>query len=158
MVELPTFLELARALEHREVRYVLIGGLALFVQGLPRTTRDIDLFVETTQDNIDRVKAALRDVYNDPCIEEIELRDLAPPDGGVIRYGPPEGDYLIDLLGRLGEAWSYADLEWQSIDVNGVPVRVATPQTLFRMKRNTVRPQDRADAEALWTKFHLEED
>ena len=130
----------------------------MFAQGLPRVTKDIDLFVEATADNVARVKAALIEVFHDPCIDEIELSDLAPPDGGVVRYGPPEGDFLIDILGRLGEAWSYADLEWQILEIDGVPLRVATPRTLFRMKRDTVRLQDRADAEALWQKFDLEED
>jgi hypothetical protein len=34
-------------------------------------------------------------------------------------------------------------------------VRVATPRMLYRMKRHTVRPIDRADAEALREKFDL---
>lgn len=138
------------------MEYVLVGGLALIAQGLPRTTKDVDLFVETTHDNVKRLKAALRSVYDDPCIDEIDLRDLAPPAGGVVRYGPPEGDYLIDILGRLGEAWSYSDLKFEFIDIDGTSVRVATPLTLFRMKRNTVRLQDRADAQALMEKFDLD--
>ena len=39
--------------------------------------------------------------------------------------------------------------------VEGVPVRVATPATLYRMKKDTLRPIDRADAAALREKFRL---
>lgn len=39
--------------------------------------------------------------------------------------------------------------------VEGVAVRVATPATLYRMKKDTVRPIDRADAAALREKFGI---
>lgn len=42
------FREAVRALEVREVPFVLIGGLASAAMGRPRWTRDIDLFVEPT--------------------------------------------------------------------------------------------------------------
>lgn len=159
VVQLSAFLQLGLALEKEEVAYVLVGGLALFAQGLPRVTYDIDLFIQATVPNVERLKAALRCVYpDDPSIEEIQAADLCGEQGGVVRYGPPEGDYVIDILGRLGEMWAYEDLEAQWIEVQGVRLRVATPRTLFRMKRATVRPQDRADAAALAMKFQLEED
>ena len=41
--------------------------------------------------------------------------------------------------------------------LGGVPVRVATPRMLYRMKRDTVRPQDRLDAEQLRREFKLED-
>jgi hypothetical protein len=44
------------------------------------------------------------------------------------------------------------------VTIEGVPVRVATPATLYRMKKDTVRPIDRADAAALRDKFRLAED
>jgi hypothetical protein len=44
------------------------------------------------------------------------------------------------------------------MDVEGVPARVATPGTLYRLKRDTVRPIDRANAAALKEKFGLTEE
>ena len=41
--------------------------------------------------------------------------------------------------------------------VEGIKVPVATPATLYRMKKDTVRPIDRADAAALREKFGLGE-
>jgi len=35
---------------------------------------------------------------------------------------------------------------------------VATPRMLFRMKKDTVRPQDRLDAEALRQAFELKDE
>lgn len=72
-----------------------------------------------------------------------------------MRFGLPEGsevDY-VDLIGHLGDAVRFDDLEFQVIEMEGVAVNVATPATLYRMKRDTVRPQDRADAALLLDRF-----
>lgn len=155
-MDVEDFLTIARELEREGVEYVLVGALALGFQGLVRGTQDIDLFVRPERENVERLKQALRTVYADPCVEEINVDDLAG-DYPVVRYGPPEGDYLVDLIGRLGEAWCFDDLEKEERNVNGVRVHLATPRTLYRMKRNTVRAQDKVDAEALREKFQLED-
>ena len=104
-----------------------------------------------------RLKAALRQIFDDPAIDQISAGDLA---GGypAIQYAPPGADYWIDILARLGDAFRYADLEAETLPVEGVSVRVATPRTLHRMKRDTVRPQDRLDADVLRERFGLEKD
>jgi len=44
------------------------------------------------------------------------------------------------------------------MDIEGVRVPVATPDTLYRMKKDTLRPIDRMDAAALRRRFGLEDD
>jgi hypothetical protein len=75
-----------------------------------------------------------------------------------VRYGPPDGSLTIDLLSRLGSAIVFDDVESEILSLEGVPVRVATPRALYRMKKDTLRPQDRADAAGLREKFHLREE
>jgi hypothetical protein len=75
----------------------------------------------------------------------------------AVRYGPPDTDFYMDFVTRLGEAYSYETLEWQIVDFDGAPIRVVTPAQLFRMKRDTVRPKDKQDAEALRQEFSLPE-
>ncbi len=76
----------------------------------------------------------------------------------AIQYGPPEGQFHIDLVTRLGELFAFADLESQRVDFGGVTVSVVTPAMLHRMKRGTVRPKDHVDAERIARRFHLKED
>jgi hypothetical protein len=155
-VEFAEAMKILAALEREEVRYVLVGSMGMAVLGVIRATRDIDFFVDPTPDNVARLRSALRSVYADPCIEEITAEDL----GGeypAIQYVPPEGDFWIDLLARLGERFRYDDIEWQGVDIDGVTVRVATPWMLYRMKRDTVRPQDEVDAAELKRRFEIEE-
>lgn len=149
-------LNILRALEREGVSYALIGALALAVHGVDRATRDVDLFVDPDPDNVARLRRALASVFDDPAIEEITAADL----GGeypVIRYGPPRVDYTIDIVGRLGEAFRFDDLEIIDAAAGDVTVRVVSPRTLYRMKRDTVRGRDRDDAERLRLAFDLEE-
>ena len=59
---------------------------------------------------------------------------------------------------RLGEVASYDSVESEVKDVEGIRVRVATPLALYRLKKGTVRPLDRQDAEALRLRFDLPEE
>ena len=65
--------------------------------------------------------------------------------------------YSLDLLSRLGEAFRYETIESEELLLDGIRVRVATPAMLYRMKKDTVRPQDRLDAEQLSRLFKLED-
>lgn len=147
---------LFRALAEERVRYVLIGGLAVGALGLSRATRDVDLFLDPEPSNVEAARHALERVFSDPAVGEITPTAL--DEYGLIRYGPPEHDFVIDLTTRIGEMFHFADLEWQPIELFGVAVPVATARTLIRMKRETVRPQDRADVLRLRERFGIEED
>ena len=47
------------SLRRHEVRYLIIGGIAAVLHGVPRATFDLDLLIETTPDNARRLLAAL---------------------------------------------------------------------------------------------------
>ena len=130
--------------------------MAVNLHGVSQTTQALDLFLPSDAGNIDRLKNALRSVFKDPTIDEISAEDLsgAYP---TVRYVPPDESFVIDLLGRLGDAFRFEDLEAADMDIEGAVVHVATPHTLYRMKKDTLRPVDRMDAEALRRKFRLED-
>jgi hypothetical protein len=150
--------QILKEFERERVRYVLIGSMAMAAQGLVRATRDIDVFVAPERQNVERLVRALRSVVgDDPNLNEITVEDLAG-DYPAVEYVPPGGAYSIDILARLGEAFSFDDIESEELIVEGIRLRVATPLMLYRMKRDTVRPQDRADAAALRARFGLPEE
>jgi hypothetical protein len=145
------------ALEREGARYAIFGAVAVNIHGLARATQDLDIFIAPEADNIERVKRALRAVFDDPAIAEISAEDLLG-DYPAVQYVPLEGDFHLDLLTRLGEAFRWEDLEVQRAPFEGLLVTVVTPGMLYRMKKGTVRPKDRIDAEELRRRFHLEED
>ncbi len=156
MIDLDRLLALIRALNREGVEYVVVGAVALGLHGLARATEDLDLFVRPSADNVAGLKRALSAVWPDPDVETIDARQLAG-EYPVLRYGPPDGAFTLDLLSRLGERFEYDDVEAAVVDLEGEPVRVATPRTLYEMKRDTVRSQDHADAAALRRAFGLED-
>jgi hypothetical protein len=146
-------------LEREGVRYVLIGAMAMAAQGLVRATHDLDFFVSPEGENVDRLKRAFKSLFdNDPNVDEISAEDLGG-DYPAVEYTPPHGRYSVDILSRLGEAFSYPDVESEILTTaEGTQISVATPRMLYRMKKDTVRPQDRLDAQAIKEEFKLEED
>jgi predicted nucleotidyltransferase len=141
-----------RALHRENVRYAVFGAVALNLHGIVRTTEDLDIFIDPSEENVLRLKAALRSVFADPAIEEISASDLLG-DYPAVAYVPEDGPFHIDILTRLGEVFRFEDLETQETAFKGIPVPVVTPKMLHRMKRDTVRPKDRGDAEELRRRF-----
>lgn len=147
---------LLAAIEREGVEYAIFGGIALNLHGLARFTEDLDLFVAPKAENIERLRRALMSVFSDPAIEEITSSDLLGP-YPAIQYVPPDGSFHIDILTRVGSAFSFADLETERLPFGELVVTVVTARMLYRMKRDTLRPRDRADAELLKRRFRLEE-
>ena len=144
-----------RALREEKVRYAVFGGLALAFHGLPRATKDVDLFLAASPENTSAAVRALRRVFPDPALEEITPADLE--EYGVVRYGLADYDFVIDLTQRIGEAFRFEDLDIEAVDYLGEPVPVVTPRTLVRMKRATGRPIDQLDVARLRERFEIED-
>lgn len=158
MMDLNEAKRILAAFEREEVEYVLVGSMAMAAQGLVRATRDLDFFVSPAPENVARLKRALKFLYDDdPNLDQISAEELAG-DYPAVEYIPPHGRYSIDILTRLGEAFRYETLEFEELLLDGIRIRVATPTMLYRMKKDTVRPQDRLDAETIRREFDLAEE
>ncbi len=147
--------ELFLALQQWSVDYILVGAVALDVLGIGRFTEAVDIFVHSEYHNIERLKKALCTVWQDSSIDEIKFEGLAG-EYPVIQYVAPDG-FRVDILARLGEAFSYEDLKYSEYIYGDVKVKVATPSTLYALKKDTTRLQDRADAEKLKKRFDLKD-
>lgn len=145
------------ALESRGVTYAIFGAVALNLHGLARATEDLDIFVAPDEANIGRLKLALREVHDDPQIEQITAEDLLG-EYPAVQYNPPEGAFHIDILTRVGEAFTFANLELERVPYDDLIVSVVSSRTLYKMKKDTVRPKDRIDADWLRNRFNLEPD
>lgn len=158
MIDIEEAKRILAAFAREGVEYVMVGSMAMAAQGLVRATRDVDFFVSATSDNVANLRRALKSLYHDdPNVDQIQAEDLSG-DYPAIEYSPPHGGYSLDILSRLGEAFRYETIESEVVVLDGIRVRVATPAMLYRMKKDTVRPQDRVDAETLRRVFGLEDE
>lgn len=156
-VDRDEIIRVLRAFESAGLEYVLIGAAAMAFHGLVRATADLDFFIRATPENIERLRTALREAFQgDPEISKISSEDLLG-EYPAVRYVPPTGNLYLDILTRLGEAASFETIEAEMKDIDGTLVRVATPAALYRMKKETVRLQDQADAAAICERFNLSE-
>ena len=152
-----TLKSLLAALERQSVTYAIFGAVALNLHGLARFTEDLDIFIAPEAANIERLKVALRSVVDDPEIDFITASDLLGRYPAV-QYTPPDGTFRLDILTRLGDAFAFSDLEVERVPFEELTVNVVTARTLYRMKKDTVRLKDRADAELLRQRFRLDGD
>ena len=157
-VDRDEIIRVLRAFETAGLEYVLIGATAMGFHGLVRATEDLDIFIQATPENVERLRTALRQAYDaDPHINEISSADLLG-EYPAIRYYPPTGDLYFDVLTRLGESATFETVEAEIKEIQGTRVRVATPLALYRMKKGTIRTQDHLDAAALRERFNLKDE
>jgi hypothetical protein len=137
--------DMLRVLSAEKVKYLLVGAYAMAVHGYPRSTLDIDFWVQQSPKNADAVMRALHR-FGAP------LQDLTPEDlqrdGTVFQVGiaPRRIDIITEATGlEFEEAYERS----QPITIEGIEVRIPSIADLIRNKRATGRTKDLADAEAL---------
>jgi hypothetical protein len=129
------------------VDYLIVGGQALALHGLPRFTKDADVWLRDSADNIRRAQQALlrfgapRDVVDG--LSSAEPLDVVwmglPPARIDLMKGVPGGDFA--------EAWQTRVTH----TIAGTTVLVVSREQLILLKRASGRPQDLLDAERLET-------
>jgi len=130
---------LCLALNQHAVDYILIGGFAVILHGYVRSTKDIDLLVDPSPENVRRIKKALA-YLPDNAVALIDDDDVQ--NYTVVRIGD---EIVIDLLARACNIdYHAAKSEVSQMDLDGVRVPVANKQVLIRMK-DTIRPSDHSD-------------
>ena len=88
-MEFERVLGFIKALNEERTEYVVFGAVALAAHGIVRATADLDLFVRPSEENVERLKRALRRTWNDPEIDDIAAADLAG-EYPAIQYARPE--------------------------------------------------------------------
>lgn len=149
-----TLLDICKAFNSEGVSYVLIGGWAVIIHGFPRLTNDIDFLVDSSEENISKIKYALDRVFNDKSIDEIKLSDVT--EYSVIRYVSPDGS-IIDLMAKIGEVADYKSVHKHIVlfEVLGNEIPVLDVEALIRLK-DTVRDKDKMDLVFLKEKLKRE--
>jgi predicted nucleotidyltransferase len=134
---------LLRSLNARKARYLVIGATAFPIYGYARATLDLDLFIEPTEENASRVRAALTDFgydLTDVSVEELRTKKV------LIRQYTLETDIHPFVKGiTFEDAWARR----VSDQIKGVPVAFASLDDLIRMKEAAGRPKDLEDLRVL---------
>ncbi|MCB2212775.1 nucleotidyltransferase [bacterium] len=139
------FKDILLAFTAEKVRFILVGAYAMVLHGHRRTTGDIDLWVEPSEENAKFVLRALEN-FGAP-LHNLNYEDLIRDDT-VFQIGLEP--FRIDIItGASGLEFDEAYNNSQLKDLDGVKVMTLSLDDLIKNKSATGRLQDLADVEKL---------
>lgn len=141
------FKDLLRAFNDAKVKYLVVGGYAYAEHVEPRYTKDLDVWIERSEENAERVLDALR-IFGAP-LRELSKNDLTAP-GTFYQIGLPPN--RIDIITQLEEMEFVPCWERRkTVSVGDLAVEYISLDDLIENKERTARPHDLADAKHLRT-------
>lgn len=153
------YLDLFRGLSDCQVRYLVVGGLAMNLHGVPRMTMDVDLVLAMDDANLERFVECARKLGLRP-VAPVALEQIRNPEvrrqwveqkhmvAFALRPAAPDGptiDILISPPLDIEQAIARAD----SRRVADVTVPLAAIEDMIRLKQAAGRKQDIDDIEHL---------
>ncbi len=136
---LTPLLRVCALLNKHKVRYLVIGGYACILHGLVRTTEDVDLLIEESQENYRRVIDALSEM------EDHAARELVPLDFEENVVVKVADEVEVDVSRRAWKVdYKEAAPRSKTIELAGVQVFFLALPDLIASKE-TYREQDKYD-------------
>lgn len=144
-MDLSRFRAILRTLSSHGVDYIVVGGVAAVLDGVPAQTFDLDLAHSRTPENLTRLVAALTEI---DAHYRLHPKRITPNESHLAstghhllmtRYG------MLDMLGTVGKDRTYDDLVPHSAFMEIEPtvnVRVLDLETLIATKEEANRPKD----------------
>ena len=149
------FLGLFVALNQGNVRYVLVGGLAVVLHGVDRITADVDLAIDLTPASVSEFIMVLAHMGFRPMLP-VDPKQFADPEVRKAwsrerrmqvfsfwdpSHQHPSVDVFVDDVLPFDELWRDSRL----ITLENTTLRIASIDHLIRLKTIAGRPQDLAD-------------
>lgn len=149
------YFQLFSKLAQHKVRYLICGGLAVNIYGIPRMTADIDILLDFTEENIEHFETAIKLLKYQSMIPlsiktfvSKEERQKAIKEKNLIAYSYYNNfsnylnlDVLIDVPLNFEEMWQSKETrQMESVEVNLVSV-----ENLIALKQYANRKQDNDD-------------
>jgi hypothetical protein len=153
------FLSVLAAFQAREVRYVVVGGLAVLLHGVDRLTADIDLVVDLAPEQASKAIDVLMELgfkahapvdprqFADAAVRESWRQDF---DMVVMSFWDPENRRpTIDLFAEYPMDFEILFRDSLLMPLSSTAVRVASVDHLVAIKQSAGRPKDLDDAARL---------
>jgi predicted nucleotidyltransferase len=129
----------------KQVRFLLVGGVSINLYGYARTTKDLDLFVEASKENADKILTSLAE-FGAP-MDDIFAEDFEK-EGTVFQIGVDP--IRIDIITKIsGVEFQDAIKNRKILEIEGIKVPVISLSDLIKNKKASGRLQDLADVERL---------
>jgi len=141
-----TFEGLLALLTSANVKFMLVGGLAVSINGFVRTTEDMDILVEDSAQNLGNLLEVLAE-FGRGYGRELSVSDFTDEEGAI----RVQEDFDLDIFTRM-RTNRYRDLErflrYHPIE-GGIQVPYMDAEGLVLLKQGSAREKDRIDAAVL---------
>jgi len=139
------FKDLLKSFLNFQVRFLVVGGVAVIKYTEPRYTKDLDLLIDNSLENAMKVVSALAE-FGAP-MSGIQAADFTTSDGFYQIGMPPN---RVDIINRIpGVVFSEAYQRKELVKIAEMEVPFISRQDLISAKLAAGRPQDLVDAGAL---------
>lgn len=151
------YVELVEALAARKVRFVIVGGVAVVLHGVPRTTFDLDVLLDLSPENVGAFVAVMVEQGLSPRapVDALGLADPATRAAWVsekhlkaFSFADSHGG-IVDVLLVAPLDYDAAAADAEEITVRSATVKLASIPALIRLKEAAGREKDRSDIQAL---------
>ena len=137
--------EMLQSLLDHKVKFLVVGAYAMGAYGYPRATGDIDIWVETSQDNSEKVYLSLSE-FGAP-LSNITQRTFCE-EGIVFQIGV--APRRIDIITKIdGVDFQTGYLNKNEIELEGIRIPFVSKEDLITNKESTGREKDKLDAKYL---------
>lgn len=151
--------EILLELEKQNVKYLVIGGVAVNFYGHPRVTKDLDLMISFEKTNMDKFLEIIKSFGLKPRVP-VEPEELADKDKRefwkkeknmkVFSFYNPENDLeIIDIMIQDYLDFDTAYLRRERISDLNLSVTMISIDDLIKLKELANRPRDKEDIEVL---------
>ena len=132
-------------LNRNKVEYLVVGGYAVAFHGYPRYTGDIDIWINSSKDNAERLVKAIDEFGFDA--EPLKILDFEQE---VIAFHLGTPPVRIDIMNRIaGVKFSECYSRKLELEIEGMPINYIAFQDLITNKKASGRYKDLSDIENL---------
>jgi predicted nucleotidyltransferase len=137
--------KLLESLARAEVKFIIVGGVAVALNGFVRTTEDVAILIERSPENIIRLLQTLAR-FGEGHARELTSADFDDAEGAIRIIEDFPLDVFTVLRGK-----SYSDLihSARQTRIHNVAVNYLGAEALISLKENSQREKDQIDVSAL---------
>jgi hypothetical protein len=147
------------AFQKHKLRYILAGGMAVNLHGVPRFTKDVDILIDISPQNLKRLRRVIKSLGLKPRMP-VRLDEFLDPAKWAVwkkeknlralnLYNPKDPYEGLDILWDVGMTYEQAREDRKMVAVGALKIFLVSVPNLIRMKKTAGREQDRADIESL---------
>jgi hypothetical protein len=141
------FQDFLKSINNSKVKYVLVGGYSVIFHGFPRTTGDLDVFVEVSKENYQKLRTAFSE-FGLSMFDMTEENFLHNQNMTVFSFG--RAPVSIEILKEIS-GLTFEEVYNNSLisEIEEIPLRIIQLKDLIKNKKASGRPKDLNDIENL---------